>query len=107
MDAIDPCGSGGTYGGNPSPVPQALAAIEAIEEEWPVAAFLGYGEHLKARFCRDRIARSRRPHVGYPWFGAMVAVEFVTDFDTATPDGDFTNAGVILRNCAQAGPVAC
>ena len=41
----------------------------------------------------------------------MVAVEFVTDFDTATPDGDFTKRviahalkrGLLLLSCGMQG----
>ncbi len=111
MDAMGPGGLGGTYGGNPVACAAALAAIEAIESEGLLARSTALGETFRQRFAEIG-ARTA------PWrmwdirgLGAMVAVEFVTDFETATPDAALTKAvvqhardrGLILLPCGMHG----
>ncbi|HUF55102.1 MAG TPA: 4-aminobutyrate--2-oxoglutarate transaminase [Thermohalobaculum sp.] len=113
MDAVAPGGLGGTYGGNPVACAAALAAIEAIESEGLLARSTALGESLRARFSEIG-ARSA------PWrlwdirgIGAMVAVELVTDFQSAAPDAGLTKAviakalerGLILLACGMHGNV--
>ncbi len=111
MDAMDAGGLGGTYGGNPVACAAALAAIEAIEAEGLLARSTALGETMRARFA-DMGARTAPYRM---WdirgLGAMLAVEFVTDFDTATPDAAFTKSviahalkrGLILLACGMHG----
>ncbi|MBM1557035.1 4-aminobutyrate--2-oxoglutarate transaminase [Sulfitobacter mediterraneus] len=111
MDAVIPGGLGGTYGGNPVACAAALAAIEAIEEEDLLARSTALGEHFRARFSEigARVAPFRMWDIR--GLGAMLAVEFVTDFETATPDADLTKAvvahalkrGLILLACGMHG----
>jgi len=111
MDAMIPGGLGGTYGGNPVACAAALAAIEAIEEEGLLARSIAMGETLKARFAEigERSAPFRFWDIR--GLGAMVAVEFVTDFDSAAPDADFTKRviahalkrGLLLLSCGLHG----
>lgn len=111
MDAVAPGGLGGTYGGNPVACAAALAAMDVIEKEGLLQRSLDLGAHLKARFSEIG-ARAA------PWrmwdirgLGAMVAVEFVTDFETATPDAALTKRviakalekGLILLGCGMHG----
>ena len=111
MDAMAPGGLGGTYGGNPVACAAALAAIEAIESEGLLARSTALGETFRRRFAEIG-ARSA------PWrmwdirgLGAMVAVELVTDFETAAPDAALTKAviaharkrGLILLACGMHG----
>ncbi len=111
MDAMGPGGLGGTYGGNPVACAAALAAIEAIESEGLLARSTALGETFRRRFAEIG-ARTA------PWrmwdirgLGAMLAVEFVTDFDTAAPDAALTKAvvqharerGLILLPCGMHG----
>ncbi len=111
MDAMIPGGLGGTYGGNPVACAAALAAIEAIEEEGLLQRSLDMGEHLKARFAEIGARSAPFRMWDIRGLGAMVAVEFVTDFDTATPDGDFTKRviahalkrGLLLLSCGMQG----
>ncbi len=86
MDAMAPGGLGGTYGGNPVACAAALAAIEAIESEGLLARSTALGEMFKARFAEigARVAPYRMWDIR--GLGAMIAVEFVTDFDTAAPE---------------------
>ncbi|KAJ04651.1 4-aminobutyrate aminotransferase [Sulfitobacter mediterraneus] len=111
MDAVIPGGLGGTYGGNPVACAAALAAIEAIEEEGLLARSTALGEHFRTRFSEigARVAPFRMWDIR--GLGAMLAVEFVTDFETATPDADLTKAvvahalkrGLILLACGMHG----
>ncbi|MFK7878470.1 4-aminobutyrate--2-oxoglutarate transaminase [Roseobacter sp.] len=97
MDAMEPGGLGGTYGGNPVACAAALAAIEAIESEGLLARSLTLGAHFRTRFAEigARVAPYRMWDIR--GLGAMLAVEFVTDFDTAKPD-----AGLVKSICAHA-----
>jgi 4-aminobutyrate aminotransferase/(S)-3-amino-2-methylpropionate transaminase len=111
MDAMAPGGLGGTYGGNPVACAAALAAIEAIESEGLLARSTALGEMFKAHFAEigARVAPYRMWDIR--GLGAMIAVEFVTDFDTAAPDAALTKAviakaldkGLILLACGMHG----
>mgnify|MGYP001817777893 FL=1 len=111
MDAVIPGGLGGTYGGNPVACAAALAAIEAIEEEGLLARSTALGETFRARFAEigARVAPYRMWDIR--GLGAMLAVEFVTDFETAAPDANLTKAvvahalkrGLILLACGMHG----
>ncbi|MGR3368812.1 MAG: 4-aminobutyrate--2-oxoglutarate transaminase [Sagittula sp.] len=111
MDAMAPGGLGGTYGGNPVACAAALAAIEAIESEGLLARSTAMGEAMRARFADmgARVAPYRMWDIR--GIGAMLAVEFVTDFETATPDAALTKAvvahalkrGLILLACGMHG----
>ena len=111
MDAMDPGGLGGTYGGNPIACAAALAAIDAIEDEGLLARSTAMGEMLKARFAEIGARSAPFRFWDIRGLGAMVAVEFVTDFETATPDAAFTkrviaNAlkrGLLLLSCGMHG----
>ena len=111
MDALAPGGLGGTYGGNPVACAAALAAIEAIEAEGLLARSTALGETMRARFADmgARVAPYRMWDIR--GIGAMLAIEFVTDFETATPDAAFTKSviahalqrGLILLACGMHG----
>lgn len=111
MDAVIPGGLGGTYGGNPVACAAALAAIEAIESEGLLARSTAMGAHFRAKFADigARVAPYRMWDIR--GLGAMLAVEFVTDFETAVPDAALTKAvvahalkrGLILLACGMHG----
>ena len=111
MDAMDPGGLGGTYGGNPVACAAALAAIDAIENEGLLARSTAMGETLKARLAEIGARSAPYRFWDIRGLGAMVAVEFVTDFDTAKPDADFTKrvighalkGGLLLLSCGMHG----
>lgn len=111
MDAMEPGGLGGTYGGNPVACAAAIAAIDAIVEENLLARSTAMGEMLKARFAEIGARSAPFRFWDIRGLGAMVAVEFVTDFDSATPDAAFTkrviaNAlkrGLLLLSCGMHG----
>ena len=111
MDAVIPGGLGGTYGGNPVACAAALAAIEVIEEEGLLARSLALGDMLRIRFAEigSRVAPYRMWDIR--GLGAMLAVEFVTDFDSAEPDAALTKSviahaharGLIVLACGMHG----
>lgn len=113
MDAVAPGGLGGTYGGNPVACAAALAAIEALEAEGLLARSAMLSETFRARL--SEIGARTAPYRMWDirGIGAMLAVEFVTDFDTAAPDADLTKAvigkalerGLILLACGMYGNV--
>ncbi|SFE11653.1 4-aminobutyrate aminotransferase / (S)-3-amino-2-methylpropionate transaminase [Sulfitobacter brevis] len=111
MDAMAPGGLGGTYGGNPVACAAALAAIEAIEDEGLLARSTAMGETLKVRFAEIGARAAPYRFWDIRGLGAMVAVEFVTDFDTIKPDADFTKRviahalkrGLLLLSCGMHG----
>lgn len=113
MDAMEPGGLGGTYGGNPVACAAALAAIEAIDSEGLLARSTALGETFKARFAEIGARTAPFRMWDIRGLGAMIAVEFVTDFDTATPDAALTKAviakaldkGLILLGCGMHGNV--
>ncbi|WP_102110232.1 4-aminobutyrate--2-oxoglutarate transaminase [Oceaniglobus roseus] len=111
MDAMAPGGLGGTYGGNPVACAAALAAIDVIEEENLLERSLQLGERMRAQFADmgARVAPYRMWDIR--GLGAMLAVEFVTDFDSAAPDAALTKAvcahalkrGLLLLSCGMHG----
>ncbi len=111
MDAVIPGGLGGTYGGNPVACAAALAAIEAIEEEGLLARSTAIGEYFRTRFAEIGARVSPFRMWDIRGLGAMLAVEFVTDFETATPDAALTKSivahalqrGLILLSCGLHG----
>ena len=111
MDAPMPGGLGGTYGGNPVACAAALAAIEALEAEDLMARSVQIGEMFRARFAEIGARTAPYRMWDIRGLGAMLAVEFVTDFETAAPDAAFTKSvishaqkrGLILLACGMHG----
>jgi 4-aminobutyrate aminotransferase/(S)-3-amino-2-methylpropionate transaminase len=101
MDATNPGGLGGTFGGNPIACAAALAVIDVVVEE----KLADRGKRLGDRaLARMRGWKDRYPHVGdVRGVGAMVAMELVTDRATREPAGTMTNA--VLRYCHEHGLV--
>ncbi|SFT76858.1 4-aminobutyrate--2-oxoglutarate transaminase [Sedimentitalea nanhaiensis] len=111
MDALQPGGLGGTYGGNPVACAAALAAIEAIDSEGLLARSTALGEKFRARFAEIGARTAPYRMWDIRGQGAMLAVEFVTDFETAMPDAALTKSviahalkrGLILLACGMHG----
>lgn len=110
MDAIQPGGLGGTYGGNPLGIAAAHAVLDVIEEEDLCARANVLGSRLRQRLESIRARTPEMVDVRGPGF--MVAAEFNTA-DGGAPDPDFTNAiriealkrGLILLTCGVHGNV--
>ena len=111
LDAAQPGGLGGTYGGNPLACAAALAVLDAMEEEHLNERARAVGEKVRARF---RSWAERYPAVGdVRGLGAMVAVELVTDRKTKAPAKELTGRlqaealkrGVVLLSAGTFGNV--
>ncbi|WP_420569272.1 4-aminobutyrate--2-oxoglutarate transaminase [Thalassovita sp.] len=110
MDAAQPGGLGGTYGGNPLGIAAAHAVLDVIEEEELCERAAALGEQLKQRLTQIRADVPQMVDVRGPGF--MVAAEFNTA-DGSAPDADFANAvraealsrGLILLTCGVYGNV--
>jgi 4-aminobutyrate aminotransferase/(S)-3-amino-2-methylpropionate transaminase len=113
MDAPQPGGLGGTYGGSPIACAAALAAMDVIEDEKLVerAGEIGdrIGRRLRALAQDDRfgcIGDVRQ-------LGAMVAMELVDDRESREPRADLARAvvqtaaarGLVLLSCGTRGNV--
>jgi 4-aminobutyrate aminotransferase / (S)-3-amino-2-methylpropionate transaminase / 5-aminovalerate transaminase len=110
MEATQPGGLGGTYGGNPLACVAALASIETYEQDGLVEAARHIGDILLPRLTE---AQAADPRIGdVRGRGAMVAMEFV-DPKTQDPDAGLTSrvakachaAGVIVLTCGTYGNV--
>ncbi len=110
MDAANPGGLGGTYGGNPIGIAAAHAVLDVIEEEGLCERASRLGARLKQRLESLREATPQIAEIRGPGF--MNAVEF-NDPATGKPDTVFTNAvkdnalkrGLILLTCGVYGNV--
>jgi 4-aminobutyrate aminotransferase/(S)-3-amino-2-methylpropionate transaminase len=99
MDAVQPGGIGGTFGGNPVSCAAALAAIETIEQERLCERAIKIGEIIMASF---RSLQARSPIVGeVRGLGAMCAMEIVKDKRSKEPDKEKTEE--IIHRAAQKG----
>lgn len=110
MDAANPGGLGGTYGGNPLGVAAAHAVLDVIEQEDLCARANVLGSRLKQRLEQIRHTTPQMVDVRGPGF--MVAAEFNTA-DGSAPDADFANRvrteglkrNLILLTCGVYGNV--
>jgi 4-aminobutyrate aminotransferase / (S)-3-amino-2-methylpropionate transaminase / 5-aminovalerate transaminase len=111
MDAPEPGGLGGTFGGNPA----ACAAACAVLDEVATPEFRTRSEELGLRM-RERLdaLAERVPHVGeVRALGPMLALELVADRATKAPAGPLAKStvaralerGLILLTCGLHGNV--
>ncbi|WP_028710722.1 4-aminobutyrate--2-oxoglutarate transaminase [Paracoccus pantotrophus] len=110
MDAANPGGLGGTYGGNPLGIAAAHAVLDVIEEENLCARANELGSRLRQRLEAIRAATPELAEVRGPGF--MVAAEFTTA-DGQAPNPDLVNRirtealkrKLILLTCGTYGNV--
>lgn len=110
MDAANPGGLGGTYGGNPIGIAAAHAVLDVIEEEKLCARANELGSRLKQKLESIRATTPEISDIRGPGF--MVAVEFANPANHE-PDANFTNRvkneaqkrGLILLTCGVYGNV--
>jgi len=110
MDAANPGGLGGTYGGNPLGIAAANAVLDVIEDENLCARANELGSRLRQRLESLRETTPEIADIRGPGF--MVAVEFNIP-GKGEPDADFTNRvrteaqkrGLILLTCGVYGNV--
>ncbi|CDL81890.1 4-aminobutyrate--2-oxoglutarate transaminase [Xenorhabdus szentirmaii] len=110
VDAAQPGGLGGTFGGNPVAIAAAHAVLDVIEEEKLSERAIILGNRLKQRLNTLRARVPQIADVRGP--GLMVAVEF-NHADSWEPNPDFTAAvrldalerNLILLTCGVHGNV--
>ncbi len=111
MDAVDPGGLGGTFGGNPVACAAAVAVLEEVSAPEFRAHAAELGERMRARL--ESLAE-RTPQIGeVRGLGPMIGVELVTDRDSKTPAPDLAKAvvdaaferGLLLLSCGTYGNV--
>jgi 4-aminobutyrate aminotransferase/(S)-3-amino-2-methylpropionate transaminase len=105
MDAGSPGSVGGTYVGNPVAIAAALAVLDVFESEGLVERSGQIGEVIRARMLSWQ---ERWPVIGdVRGLGAMLAIEFVSDWATRTPAPELARAvidkalarGLLLISC--------
>jgi len=111
LDAAQPGGLGGTYGGNPLACAAALAVLDAMKKEKLAERAAVIGERIRTRF---RKWQESVPEIGdVRGLGAMVAMELVKDRTTREPAKELTGRlqaealkrGVILLSAGTLGNV--
>jgi 4-aminobutyrate aminotransferase len=111
MDAVDPGGLGGTFGGNPLACAAATAVLDAVRSDALRERAEALGETIRARL--DAIAAAS-PHVGeVRGLGPMLALELVRDRETKEPAAELAAAtlaaarerGLVLLACGLYGNV--
>ncbi len=114
MDAVDPGGLGGTYGGNPVACAAGLAVLKVFEEERLLERSVKIGKHIIHRLS-ELAARNRFSCIGeVRGLGGMVAIELVEDRASNKPAAALTKRwaeicvrnGLILLTCGVYGNVA-
>jgi 4-aminobutyrate aminotransferase/(S)-3-amino-2-methylpropionate transaminase len=112
MDAPDPGGLGGTYGGSPLGCVAGLEVLKIIDEDDLCERAVSIGDRIKARLRSLQqnglgfIGDVRGP-------GAMIAVEIVTDRGPNAPNPELTKAivqaaadqGLLMLSCGLRGNV--
>jgi 4-aminobutyrate aminotransferase / (S)-3-amino-2-methylpropionate transaminase / 5-aminovalerate transaminase len=105
MDAAEPGGLGGTYGGNPVACAAALAVLDVIESEGLLARATQIGRRMTA-FISALVGRSDMPPIStLRSLGAMVAFELTNA--AGDPDAALTkrvtraalDEGLVLLSC--------
>ena len=107
MDAPEPGGLGGTYGGNPVACAAALAVLDVIGEERLLDAANRQGAKMKARLEALAQRNDIVPITAVRGLGAMIAFDIVTDRGGHAPDAAAAKAvtakaqdnGLILLSC--------
>jgi 4-aminobutyrate aminotransferase/(S)-3-amino-2-methylpropionate transaminase len=107
MDAPDPGGLGGTYGGNPVSCAAALAVLDVIGEERLCERANVIGAKMISRLAAIKRSNTSVPMGDIRGLGAMVAFELVKERGGNDPDPDAIkpvlsralDKGLILLSC--------
>ncbi|MEW6597189.1 MAG: 4-aminobutyrate--2-oxoglutarate transaminase [Pseudomonadota bacterium] len=107
MDAVEPGGLGGTYGGNPMACAAALAVLDVIAEEKLLARADAVGARIKARLEQIAARNDVVPMTAIRGPGAMIGFDIVKSRGAYEPDAEaakrVTSAaleeGLILLSC--------
>ncbi|MDE3116794.1 MAG: aminotransferase class III-fold pyridoxal phosphate-dependent enzyme, partial [Pseudomonadota bacterium] len=113
MDAVEPGGLGGTYGGNPVACAAALAVLEVIDEENLLERATVIGARMKARLEAIAARNDVVPITAIRGPGAMIGFDIVKFRGAYDPDPDTAKRvtaaahkeGLILLSCGVYGNV--
>ncbi len=113
MDAPEPGGLGGTYGGSPVACAAALAVLDVIDEEKLLDRADALGARIKARLEKIAARNDVAPITGIRGNGAMIGFDIVKSRGAYEPDADATRKvttfaidnGLILLSCGVYGNV--
>jgi len=111
MDAVEPGGLGGTYGGNPMACAAALAVLDVIAEEKLLARADEMGARIKTRLKAIAARNDSIPIAAIRGPGAMIAFDIVKERGAYEPDANATRRvaaaalehGLILLSCGVHG----
>lgn len=111
MDAPEPGGLGGTYGGNPIACAAALAVLDVIEEEKLIDRANEIGARMTERLQAISRQNSAVPITAIRGPGAMIAFDIVRQRGGYEPDAETTKTvlgrardnGLILLSCGVYG----
>lgn len=113
MDAVEPGGLGGTFGGNPVACAAGLAVLQVIQEEGLLARSVAIGERVAKRMS-ELAATNRFPCIGeVRALGGMVGIELVEERASRKPAAPLTKRwaerchdnGLIVLTCGIYGNV--
>jgi 4-aminobutyrate aminotransferase/(S)-3-amino-2-methylpropionate transaminase len=107
MDAVEPGGLGGTYGGNPVACAAALAVLDVIDEEKLLERATVIGAAMKTRLEAIAERNDVVPITAIRGPGAMIGFDIVKSRGAYDPDPDATRRvtaaareeGLILLSC--------
>ncbi|MBB6427154.1 4-aminobutyrate--2-oxoglutarate transaminase [Sphingopyxis sp. JAI128] len=111
MDAVEPGGLGGTYGGSPLGCAAGLAVLDVIEDEGLLERAVAMGKRIVRRL-KELAARNDLLPIGHiRGLGAMIAFDMLEGqgSDTVAPNGAKTvttraaDEGLILLGCGTYG----
>jgi len=111
MEAIEPGGLGGTFGGSPIGIAAAHAVLDVIAEEQLLARAKELGRRMRTRFEAWARRDDLLPIAGIRGVGAMMAFDLVRSRSGHDPDGATAKAvtakardlGLILLSCGIYG----
>lgn len=111
MDAVEPGGLGGTYGGNPVACAAALAVLDVIAQEKLLDRASIMGDRIKARLETIASRNDIVPIAAIRGPGAMIAFDIVKERGAHEPDAEATRRvvaaaledGLILLSCGIHG----
>lgn len=109
MDAVEPGGLGGTYGGSPIACAAALAVLDVIEEEQLLSRSIALGDRITRRL-QDYARRNDATPIGnVRGLGAMIAFDILGSEGKPASGGakaitmNAMNEGLILLSCGSLG----
>lgn len=111
MDAVEPGGLGGTYGGSPIGCAAALAVLDVIKEEGLIERAQRIGAVIRSHIERRMAASDGAPIANLRGRGAMLAFDVMKERGSNEPDGARAKrvaalaleAGLIVLTCGTFG----